>query len=69
MTAEKYKHSAIERYSAFLKGYEGKGKSRFKNPYEKNSELHYFYSIGRKHKGEIDSGTSSRRRSYGHSDY
>ena len=68
MTTLKYKHSVLEHYSAFLKGYEAKRKSRSKNPYEKGSELYYFYSIGRKHKGEVNV-SASRRKSYGHSDY
>ena len=67
MTTVKDKHSVLEHYSAFLKGYEEKGRSRLKNPYEKNSELYHFYSIGRKHKGEVDVGVS-RRGTCGHSD-
>ena len=67
MTTVKDKHSVLEHYSAFLKGYEEKGKSRLKNPYEKGSELYHFYSIGKKHNGEIDVGIS-KRGAYGHSD-
>jgi|APGre2960657505_1045072.scaffolds.fasta_scaffold74286_3 hypothetical protein len=63
MTKIKHKSSILEQYHAFLKGYGEKG-GRPKNPYEKGTELHFFYLIGRKHKGEVDSPSSKRIQRY-----
>lgn len=60
-TKVKAKHSVIEQYFAFLKGYEEKKRTKKKTPYEEGSELHLFYLLGQKHKGEINLNSPNKR--------